>query len=193
MFCPKCGTQNPDNGKFCRSCGASLAALSASLMGSSVSIHADAGGAADHRKPKRCDDPNEVFTDAMRNLILGFGFLVISMVLLFTNVANGHKWWWSMLFPAFGLLASGIPNYLKYKKMEKARHVGFSGQIQHNALNQPPTGASLPPTQTEYIAPEEAASRYQTGDLVPPSVTDNTTRHLEMNSEGKTMTLPKQK
>ncbi|MGI8670151.1 MAG: zinc-ribbon domain-containing protein, partial [Aridibacter sp.] len=21
MFCPKCGTQNPENGKFCRKCG----------------------------------------------------------------------------------------------------------------------------------------------------------------------------
>jgi hypothetical protein len=48
--------------------------------------------------------------------------------------------------------------------------------------------AALPPNQTEYVAPE---SRFKTGDLVPPSVTDNTTRHLEMDSEGKTMALPK--
>jgi len=46
----------------------------------------------------------------------------------------------------------------------------------------------LPPPQTQWVAPE---SKYKTGDLVPPSVTDNTTRHLEMDSEGQTMTLPK--
>jgi len=34
---------------------------------------------------------------------------------------------------------------------------------------------------------------YETDNLLGPplSVTDNTTRHLEMNSEGETMTLPK--
>jgi hypothetical protein len=48
--------------------------------------------------------------------------------------------------------------------------------------------AALPPQQTNSVSPE---SRYQTGDLVPPSVTDSTTRRLEVNSEGETMTLPK--
>ena len=47
---------------------------------------------------------------------------------------------------------------------------------------------SLPPPQTEWAAPE---SRYKTGDLVPPSVAEGTTRHLEIDSEGQTMTLPK--
>ena len=70
--------------------------------------------------------------------------------------------------------------------MEK-QQIGFVSQKQP-AFNKPPTNASLPPKQTEYVAPE---SRYKTGDLVPPSVTDSTTRHLEMNSEGETMTLPK--
>ncbi len=28
-------------------------------------------------------------------------------------------------------------------------------------------------------------------DVVPPSVTDSTTKHLDVNSEGETMTLPK--
>ena len=49
--------------------------------------------------------------------------------------------------------------------------------------------SALPPPQAEFVpAPE---SRYKTGDLVPPSVTEATTRHLDLDSEGQTMTLPK--
>ena len=55
-------------------------------------------------------------------------------------------------------------------------------------MGQPPQNYPLPPNQTEYVQPE---SRYKTGDLIPASVTDGTTRHLEINSEGETMTLPK--
>ena len=60
-----------------------------------------------------------------------------------------------------------------------ARRVVSSGSIPN---------AALPPKQTAFVYPE---SRFKTGDLVPPSVTDTTTRHLEVNSEGETMTLPK--
>ena len=43
-----------------------------------------------------------------------------------------------------------------------------------------------------YNEPPPRGSAYDTGELaVPPSVTENTTRHLEINSEGDTMTLPK--
>jgi len=55
-------------------------------------------------------------------------------------------------------------------------------------LNQTPINNALPPTQTEYISPE---SRYKTGDLVPPSVVENTTRLLEIDKDGETETLPK--
>ena len=36
-----------------------------------------------------------------------------------------------------------------------------------------------------------ADSRYRTGDLAPPSVTDSTTKLLELDPEGETTTLPK--
>lgn len=44
----------------------------------------------------------------------------------------------------------------------------------------------------EYAKPQK--SIYDTGELaVPPSVTEGTTRHLEMSDEGETMTLPPNK
>ncbi len=186
MFCPKCGIQNSETGKFCRGCGTDLGTVSAALTGKLPAQFSDAGTAQIHHEARRRSDPNEVFGDAMKSIISGIGFLVVAIALLTTGVAGGRNWWWAMLFPAFGLLSKGISDYLKSKRMETAQ-IGFSNQAQ-NTLHQPNASASLPPIQTNYVAPD---SRYKTGDLIPPSVTDGTTRHLEMNSEGETMTLPK--
>jgi hypothetical protein len=183
MFCPKCGTQNPETGKFCRSCGTDLGNVSAAMSGNLPEMTNNPGVAHIHHEAKRRHDPNEVYGDAMKSIIGGIGFLIVAIALLSTGVAGGHAWWWAMLFPAFGMLAKGIPDYLKYKKMisgpQAPSNFAQMGQSQQNVL---------PPLQTEYVQPE---TRYQTGDLVPPSVTDRTTRHLEINSEGETMTLPK--
>ena len=94
-----------------------------------------------------------------------------------------------MLIPAFGSLGSGVAQYVQLKKSE-GQNVSFAAPDNRNVFNASPQNASLPPPHTEYVAPD---SRYKTGELVPPSVVENTTRHLEMNSEGETMTLPKNK
>jgi hypothetical protein len=186
MFCPKCGTQNPEDGKFCRSCGTDLASVSAALTGALPAHLADAGVAQIHHEARRRNDPNEVYADAVKAIISGIGFLVVSMVLLFTGVAGGYAWWWAMLFPAFTFLSKGISDYVKYGKMQSTSKIHAADL---NMMGAGRANSALPPTQTEYIAPSE--SSYKTGDLVPPSVTDGTTRHLEMDPEGKTMTLPK--
>jgi hypothetical protein len=188
MFCPKCGTQNPETGKFCRSCGTDLGNVSAALTGNLPAQFSDAGTAHIHHEARRRQDAHEVFGDAVKSIISGIGFLIVAIALLWTGVAGGKAWWWAMLFPAFGLLSKGISDYLKFKRMEKGQ-IGFTPQTQ-NSLNQSPANASLPPLQTDYIAPD---SRYKTGELVPPSVIEGTTRHLEINSEGETMTLPQKK
>jgi hypothetical protein len=185
MFCPKCGTQNPETGKFCRACGTDLGNVSAAMTGNIPANITDAGVAEIHYKARRRQDPNEVYGDAIKSILGGIGFFCISMALLFTGVAGGHAWWWAMLFPAFTMTARGVSDYLKHKRM-----VGSAAPAaDHNLMGTPqPQNYVLPPNQTQYVQPE---SRYKTGDLVPPSVTDRTTRHLEINSEGETMTLPK--
>lgn len=184
MFCQKCGTQNPDNGKFCRNCGLDLAGTSEpkglELKPSEFYI--------DRKGRVRSNNPDDLWSSGVRNTIMGIGFLIVSMVLFLTHVANGQNWWWAMLFPAFSLLASGLGNIAKAKRLEKKNsRSDFQAQAPPLFAQTQPN-AGLPPIQTEYVAPD---SRYKTGDLVPPSVAEGTTRHLEMNSEGETMTLPK--
>jgi hypothetical protein len=136
------------------------------------------------RQAKRRQDPSEVQRDALKSIIKGVGFLVIAIALAITGVAP--SWWWAFLFPFVLMLAKGIPDYIKYERMLADR--SSLNTPPQPLMGQPQPQFSLPPNQTEYASPE---SRYKTEDLVPPSVTDGTTRHLEINSEGETMTLPK--
>ena len=191
MFCPKCGTENPETGKFCRSCGTDLGGVNLALSGKLSNLADKTGcGTGDPIKDAlRRSDPAEVSADGVRAVISGIGFLIVSVVLFTTGVAGGKTWWWAMLFPAFTFLAKGISDMVKSRKMER------SGAMRVPAPAQTIGGggfqnSSLPPAQQQFVAPM-AESRYKTGDLVPPSVTDDTTRHLQVDQEGQTMTLPK--
>jgi hypothetical protein len=99
MFCPKCGTQNPETGKFCRSCGTDLGNVSAALSGNVPAQFTDAGTAHIHHEAKRRQDPNELFGEAVKQILSGVGFLIVAIALLTTGVAGGRAWWWAMLFP----------------------------------------------------------------------------------------------
>jgi hypothetical protein len=185
MFCQNCGTQNPENGRFCRSCGNDLGNAAASKA-----LAQQPDFYIDHKGRKRSNNPDDIWSQAIRNMIMGVGFLVVAMGLLFTGVAGGHSWWWTMLFPAFGSIASGASMFAKVRRMEQNRNANPLTQTQFpvGQMNQP-----LPPPQMEFIPPIPQRSSYTTGefDVRPPSVTEGTTRHLDINKEGETMTLPK--
>jgi hypothetical protein len=108
----------------------------------------------------------------------------------FTGVAGGKFWWFWMLIPAFTSLGSGVAQYVHLKKIEQQQqqNATFMSPNIQNTFSDVPQNVALPPNRTEYVAPD---SRYKTGELVPPSVVEGTTRHLEINQEGETMTLPK--
>jgi len=175
MFCPKCGTQNPETGKFCRSCGTDLGNVSDALTGRLA-------------QPRQILDKKGKpihLEGAITKFFTGVAFLVVSIALAFSQM--GHGWWFWMLIPAFTSLGAGVAQYVQLKKAE---NLGLRfAPDERPVLDAAPQNASLPPTQSTYIPPAE--SRYKTGDLVPPSVTDTTTRHLELDNEGETMTLPK--
>jgi len=176
MFCPKCGGQNPEEGKFCRSCGTDLGNVSSALSRDPASV-----------SPQRLlNSKGKPFSyeSAITKMFSGVAFFAVAIALAFSI---GKGWWFWLLIPAFTSLGAGIAQYIQIRRAEKGQVVYTPGITASLAAESPKSG--LPPQQATWVAPE---SRYKTGDLVPPSVTDNTTRHLEMDSEGKTMTLPKQ-
>lgn len=191
MFCPKCGIQNPETGKFCRSCGTDLSPISEALAGKPR--NRNFGMTIQPIQPMTVwddrDDSKVSWHTMITTTFVGFAFLVISVVLGISGAANANRWWFWMLIPAFAMIGTGVAQYITLRKNEQQQR-----QLRSDPEPAPPkplnetSNASLPPTRTEYVAPD---SLYKTGDLVPPSVTDNTTRHLEINSEGETMTLPK--
>jgi hypothetical protein len=174
MFCPKCGIQNPETGKFCRSCGTDLGNVSDALSGK---LQRAQGCVNSKGRPITLES-------ALTKFFMGIAFLAVSIVLGVS--AMGRGWWFWMLIPALMFVGSGIAQYLQI------RSAGQNGArfapVDQNVVSGAAQNAALPPQQTNFVSPE---SRYSTGDLVPPSVTDSTTKHLELNSEGETMTLPK--
>jgi hypothetical protein len=169
MFCPKCGIENPDNGKFCRSCGANLSSVLAVVDGS---LSEESGLTAKN-------SPTELYSTGIRNIVLGFGFLGAGFFLFMIPPREGILWL-LMAIPGFVLLASGIGRVIRAEAAKKE-----AKEINQRALSANRPEKALPPSQTDYVKPQ--ASVYETDDLAaqPRSVTEGTTRHLEMDKKGE--------
>lgn len=188
MFCPKCGTQNPVTGKFCRRCGTDLETVSDALSGTSNGKMQNVKAVEPIKmNVLSCDSSKPIsWESAMGQMFMGLAFLVVSVVLALTGRASG--WWFWLLIPAFSILGSGVAQYVQLKKSEQK--TALTSQSAPDEIYSAPATSALPP-RADYVKPPQK-SIYDTGELaVPPSVTEHTTRQLEVNSEGETMSLPK--
>lgn len=166
MFCPKCATQNIEGAKFCRTCGADISLVPQAMAGPPAA-NQPAGYNADGQPYPApgylVHNARRSFDKGLKNVFVGLGFLIVSIVLAFQPM--GRWWWYWMLIPAFTTLGGGVVEIMRSRR-------------ETNMALPAPAGSArvIPPTPAP---PAQFASR-STGELMPqpPSVTEGTTRHL---------------
>jgi hypothetical protein len=156
MYCPKCATQNLDGASFCRSCGANISLVPQALTGQLARPTEENSLAEDSAcampGSRRRGRNRELTLDvAFKNIFIGIAFLLISIAL---SRSIGAGWWFWMLIPAFGLMGSGVAQYIRLREQQS-----------HPRPVLPPPAVRA----TEHL-------------MSPPaSVTEGTTRHLSSN------------
>lgn len=166
MYCPKCGTQNQEDIKYCRSCGAYLSLVPQALAGElrhrsrrqERAVGHDAEGKPYDRHGRRINNEPSL-ARGIQQISLGTAFLIIAFALWVSRV----HWGLWLLIPAFTILGKGVADIVSAK------------QAQSGAQNAPP-----PARSTGELEPERD---YDALPGTPPSVTENTTRHLDATSE----------
>ncbi|HUQ30846.1 MAG TPA: zinc-ribbon domain-containing protein [Pyrinomonadaceae bacterium] len=181
MYCPKCGAQNIEDANFCRGCGSDLSLVPQAMTGQLPEKRAtghDAEGQSygDYKRRRNRDKEPPRLDKAITNLFMGIAFLLVSFsVMLFAP--GGRMWWYWMLIPAFTMLGGGVAEYVRYKQ-SRGEEVKLPGI---------PSRPELPPTPPARVS---ALPTRNTSELVqPPSVTEGTTRHLDLRADA----LPSQK
>ncbi|HKQ04789.1 MAG TPA: zinc ribbon domain-containing protein [Blastocatellia bacterium] len=159
MFCPNCGSQNADGTTYCRTCGSNLSLVPQALTGK---LADDRDSRRKRRRHREEGPPN--LAKGLTHAFMGVGFFIVALAIFFSP--GGRGWWWAMLFPAFSLLGKGI-----------AEIVSVRTAMQH-LQNHPTTNAMPPRRQTGELPPEP-----QGYTLPPPSVTEQTTRHLDADKD----------
>lgn len=164
MYCPKCGTENLETARYCRSCGTDISLVPQALTGS-LPVAVGAGDDADDdwsgrlRKRKGKGPPS--MEKSVKNIFAGVGFLVVAIAL--SHSPAGMFWWYWMLIPAFSMMGGGVAGIMRARREE---HRGLSGAGPIISTGLPPARASaLPPRNTSEL-------------MQPPSITEGTTRHL---------------
>ena len=161
MFCPNCGSQNVEGTKFCRTCGANLSLVPQALTGQLP----DEQDSRRRRKRHRGGDKPPNLAHGITRTFMGLGFLLVALAIFISP--GGRGWWWAMLFPAFSLIGQGVSEIVTAKAALQQLH------------GNPPTTTGTPPRrQTGELPPEPPGYT-----LPPPSVTENTTRHLDPNKD----------
>ena len=167
MYCPKCGKQNPESGIYCRSCGTDLGNISKAL----ATGRRDSTPLVDKKgKPIKWEG-------AISTFFTGLAFLSISIILAVSG--SGRGWWFWMLIPAFACIGTGVAQFIQLRQRQQEQQMVFRPNSVNLGGSEP---LDLPPARTDFVAPD---TRYKTGDLVPPSVTEGTTRLLDPDQAKK--------
>jgi hypothetical protein len=167
MFCPRCAAQNADDAKFCRACGTDISLVPQAVTGQLAERLSEDDYFARHRRRRRGREPS--LERAVKNFFMGLAFIFVAFAARAWAPA-GNVWWFWMFIPAAGMLAEGVSITLRLQQ-EKRRLAPPAYTPAQTAFPPPPARAgTLPPRDTSEIVP-------------PPSITEATTRHLNVPAE----------
>ena len=163
MYCPRCATQNSDETKFCRGCGANLSLVPQAMTGRLPDVR---GMRRRKRHGNIVDEPPNL-ADGIQKAFMGIGFILVAIAARFFAPA-GNIWWFWMLIPAFAMLGKGVAEIVTVKTF---------------TTSMPPvTNHTAMPAPTARIT-DELPPRPTYDPMSPPSVTEGTTRHLDPGSD----------
>jgi zinc-ribbon domain len=176
MYCPQCATPNPDDVKFCRSCGRELEALALILSGKSAkTVKQD----TNKNEPKTAQDWLEKRIEGVSGVTRGSILLTVSLLIglaMALFIPSSFEAPWFMLWIVFfgwlavwgGIeMAYGISSVLESKS--RLRLLNLAGKDSVDEIKQQlPSGEPSPIMSPSAFRPSP-----------PMSVTDGTTRHLD--------------
>ncbi|HEX8844775.1 MAG TPA: zinc-ribbon domain-containing protein [Pyrinomonadaceae bacterium] len=174
MYCPKCGAENIDDAKFCRGCGTDIGLVPQALTGhlpEKRAVGYDAEGQPydeTGRRIRRENEPARIDKAITRGFI-GLAFLIIAVIIALSGADRKRDWWFWLLIPAFTLIGGGVAEYIRFK-LDKGTEKRLPEVQPKTAMQSPARVSALPRRNTSELVP-------------PPSVTEGTTRHLDLSRE----------
>jgi hypothetical protein len=180
MYCPKCGAQNIEDAQYCRGCGENVSLVAQAMTGQLPEKRAVGHDAEDGpydetwRRMRRGKEPPRL-DKAIKSGFMGLAFLIIAFILAFTGDRRHDYWYW-LLIPAFTMIGGGVAEYVRVKQQGKGTEKRLPG-VQSKAAMSPPARVNALPLRN-------------TAELVqPPSVTESTTRHLDLSAGAPTRNI----
>ena len=155
MFCPKCGSKNAEDAKFCRACGADVSNVLAVVEGGQM------------RAPALAEKQLNYFAAGLGSTIIGSGMVVAAILAVAFSPRLAILTIFALAFASI-FLGLGISLMVKARGVKKLRE-----------LKPAESAAALPAGEPDYIKPSH--SIYETDELsaTPVSVTEHTTTHLK--------------
>ena len=158
MFCPKCGSRNTEDTKFCRGCGADVSNVLAVVDGRPA------------HSPALAEKQIELFSSGLRGLIVGGGLVATAVVAIALSMRLAVLVPFVLAFASY-FLGVGVSRVFQARAIKRLRESAS------------PLPASLSAARPDYIEPIK--SLYETEDLapMPRSVTEHTTTHLKRDPD----------